>query len=304
MNTLRHRLHSSSEGSAAVTALYLAEQQDFLLPVSKSLVLGEIVRTLHTIPSKGQWSLPEKKVLATPDPDQKTSCSTSPTRCHTAADTPWSSPSGFLVGEADSRDETGMEDSDWPMYVRQLPTRDDFKALKADMKETFKSELVTVCQEVKAIADRVELMEEAHDDTRRYTSQLYKYALVQAQTIQETHRYLEDLDNRGRRNNIRVRGVPAMEESEDVSLLLESIFNDFLGSSVSQKIKMNRDQHALRAKGASTLSRYIISCTKRKNNPHIQKHENCSGVGCHGRHTNTNEIQPHTAIQTPRHIQT
>lgn len=35
-----------------------------------------------------------------------------------------------------------------------------------DMKETFKSEMAKVCREVKAVADRVEMAEEAQESSR------------------------------------------------------------------------------------------------------------------------------------------
>lgn len=95
-------------------------------------------------------------------------------------------------------------------------------------------------------------MEEAHEDIRKYTSQFHKHALVQAQTIRESCRHLEDLDNGGQRNNIRVRGLPKAEVKEDVHLVLESIANKLLGNPASHKIKIDRAHCALRPKGAST----------------------------------------------------
>lgn len=66
-----------------------------------------------------------------------------------------------LVGKA-----TLTEDSKWRTYITQLPTRDEFKAFMADMKETFKSEIAKVRQEIKAISEREELVEEVHEDIR------------------------------------------------------------------------------------------------------------------------------------------
>lgn len=52
----------------------------------------------------------------------------------------------------------------------------------------------------------------------------------------ENRRHLEHLHNRGRQNNIRVRGLPEAEGAEDLQLILESVFNLLLGEPVSQKI--------------------------------------------------------------------
>lgn len=49
-----------------------------------------------------------------------------------------------------------------------------------------------------------------------------------------------------------------MEGSEDIPLILESIFNGLLGTPISQTIKLDRAHRALRPKGASTQPREII----------------------------------------------
>lgn len=113
--------------------------------------------------------------------------------------------------------------------------------------------------DLKPIADRIEGTEAAHDDTRRYTSQLREHAVGQT-NLRETCRHLEDLYNRGRRNNIRVRGVLEAEGKENLQLVLESIFNPLIGEPVSHKIKMDRAHRALRPKGSTALPRDIICC--------------------------------------------
>lgn len=37
-----------------------------------------------------------------------------------------------------------VDDTDWRSYIRHLPTKEDFKMLVADMKETTKSEIATM----------------------------------------------------------------------------------------------------------------------------------------------------------------
>lgn len=91
----------------------------------------------------------------------------------------WSSSSDSLEGEDDLRDAVGPDVSEWRTYIRQLSTRDEFRALMSDMKETFKSETATVHQEVKAILDRVELVDEAQEDISNYTSQLHQHVIAQ-----------------------------------------------------------------------------------------------------------------------------
>lgn len=90
-----------------------------------------------------------------------------------AADTPWSSSSNSLVGEADLDDRGLIEDRDWRTYIRYLSTKDDLKAmLTTDIKDTVKSEIASMRQDIKDMATRVEMVETAQDDMREFTSQL------------------------------------------------------------------------------------------------------------------------------------
>lgn len=77
-----------------------------------------------------------------------------------------------LVGEADPGVNPDVDDEVWRAYTRHLSSKEDFKLMMADMKETLKSEIAVMRQDVKAIANRVDQKEEAHDDLRRYTAQL------------------------------------------------------------------------------------------------------------------------------------
>lgn len=61
----------------------------------------------------------------------------------------------------------------------------------------------------------------------------------------ELNRHLEDLDTRGRRHNIRVRGIPETAESDDITSALQSVFNNLLEHQADAPIKFER---ALRAK--------------------------------------------------------
>ncbi|CAH2329719.1 Hypothetical predicted protein, partial [Pelobates cultripes] len=69
-------------------------------------------------------------------------------------------------------------------------------------------------------------------------------------TMQQMAQHLEDLDNRGRRQNIRVRGIP--EEADDdtpIQVTLQTVFNQLLGRAPREPLEMVRAHRALRPKG-------------------------------------------------------
>lgn len=142
-----------------------------------------------------------------------------------------------MVGDANLDDRLDTEEAEWCAFIKHLPTNVDLQAMMTDMKETFKSQIVVRQHDIKAVMGTVDLVEEAHDELWLYTSQLHNHVLAQSQIIRESRHHVEDLNNRGSRNNIRIRGVPEPEGVGDVPLILESIFNDLLAKPASPRLK-------------------------------------------------------------------
>lgn len=79
--------------------------------------------------------------------------------------------------------------------------------------------------------------------------------------IIEIHRHLEDLDNRGRRHNIRIRGVPELADQNPIEQTAAAIFNDLLDRPPDSPIDFERAHRALRPRGRDTdPPRDIICC--------------------------------------------
>lgn len=77
----------------------------------------------------------------------------------------------------------------------------------------------------------------------------------------ENNRHLEDLDNRGRRNNIRVRGNPEFVQNEQITLTLQRVFKSLLERHVDTEIEFVRANRMLKARGPDTMRpRDIICC--------------------------------------------
>ena len=77
----------------------------------------------------------------------------------------------------------------------------------------------------------------------------------------DINRHLEDLDNRGRRANIRVRGIPESVENAQIIPTLRRVFNSLLEGQEDAAIDFVRAHRALRPKGPDTAPpRDIICC--------------------------------------------
>ena len=79
--------------------------------------------------------------------------------------------------------------------------------------------------------------------------------------LREVNRQLEDLDNRGRRRNLRVRGVPEIIEGDQIQREVTTLFNSIVGKPPQTLIDLERIHRALRPRGRDTdPPRDIICC--------------------------------------------
>ncbi|CAH2277495.1 Hypothetical predicted protein [Pelobates cultripes] len=92
-----------------------------------------------------------------------------------------------------------------------------------------------------------------HTGSRRWTLATTR----QGNLLLDLHRQVEDLDNRGRRNNIRVRGLPEAE-GESPQEILTGLFTHLLGEAAPEDFGIVRAHRALRAPRRDGLPRDLI----------------------------------------------
>lgn len=76
--------------------------------------------------------------------------------------------------------------------------------------------------------------------------------------LRNMQRHVEHLDNRGHRNNIRIRGLPESEGPEELHDTLQTLFNNLLGDPPNKPIEMDCAHRALRSKGPISRPRNVI----------------------------------------------
>lgn len=78
--------------------------------------------------------------------------------------------------------------------------------------------------------------------------------------LRDLQRNVEDLDNRGRRHNLRVRGIPESVEQDGILSVVTGLFNHVLDRPEQTPIPMERIHRALRPKGRDTDPLRDIIC--------------------------------------------
>ncbi|KAG8584414.1 hypothetical protein GDO81_008823 [Engystomops pustulosus] len=145
------------------------------------------------------------------------------------------------------------------LSTSNLPTKEDFKSLIAEVKEAFRSEISEIRRDIQGMTQKIDHLEAEQADSRRQTTHTQHALHSQSVTLQDMARHLEDLDNRGRRNNIRVRGLSEVEGKEDVRATLQALFSTLLGEPETQ-VKLDRAHRALRPKVMGGNPRDVVCC--------------------------------------------
>lgn len=120
------------------------------------------------------------------------------------------------------------------------PSLHDLQTVAADIKDTLFSAITDLRRELQAITGRMQRVE---DDAARQTHTVRKVQqTVDHHTMQlrDLQRHVEDLDNRGRRHNLRIRGIPESVEHDRISAVVTGLFNHLLDHPEHNKIDMER----------------------------------------------------------------
>uniref|UniRef100_A0A8C5LVP8 Uncharacterized protein n=1 Tax=Leptobrachium leishanense TaxID=445787 RepID=A0A8C5LVP8_9ANUR len=137
--------------------------------------------------------------------------------------------------------------------ISALPTKADLADLVADLREGFAGDIREVRTEVGAIASRVSRLEEEVSHPPAH--------LAPPAAFGELQRRVDDLDNRGRRHNIRIRGLLEVDGPEDLRTILTEAFSMVLGQTTATPILMDRVHRALRPKPPPTAPpRDVVCC--------------------------------------------
>lgn len=122
----------------------------------------------------------------------------------------------------------------------------DLEKVASDIKNTVTAAIADLRSDIQEAVHRIGDVEK--------TTQTHAAAIRQVQTTYDSqlphlldlHRHIEDLDNRGRRHNIRVRGVPENGDPGHLQQTICAIFNNLIDRPTDSPIEMERAHRALR----------------------------------------------------------
>ncbi|KAM9307750.1 interferon-induced very large GTPase 1-like [Gastrophryne carolinensis] len=129
--------------------------------------------------------------------------------------------------------------------LRGLPTRADFDGYVSRMEGTIKRELATLQGSVIEVTARVDGVESSHRALVTQVAELEQQQNQSRRLLSDLFLAHDDVENRNRRNNLRLRGVPESVETRDLSTAVISIFNELLDLPSANHIELDRVHRAL-----------------------------------------------------------
>lgn len=124
--------------------------------------------------------------------------------------------------------------------------------IAADIKSTFSAAITDLKTNLMVLTEKLASAEAAGKHRDKAIHRLEKISVTQSQHFIKMNRHLEDLDNRGRRCNIRVRGIPETLEPDQIIPALQRVFNNLLDRQEDMDIDFVRAHRALRPRGPDT----------------------------------------------------
>lgn len=187
-------------------------------------------------------------------------------RFSSGSDGPKMAPAHKTAHEEDMEDDEislpASEDSARGKVTVDHPlTFADMTEIAADIKNSLSAAITDLKTDLLRLTEQMAVNERAGTRRERALIRLDDITASHSQHMIEMNRQIEDLDNRGRRHNIRVRGVPESVTPEQIKPALSSIFNNLIERPEASPIEFNRAHRALRPRAPdNTPPRDIICC--------------------------------------------
>lgn len=131
-----------------------------------------------------------------------------------------------------------------------LPRMADLRSIAEDIKATLSSAISNLQSEVRAMNSRVDEAEKTAQKHSRDLRRLHATTSSHTSTLLNMTRKMEDLDNRRRRHNLRVHGLPESFEPPVLEATVTAFFNTLLGRTPGAQISIERLHRALQPRSS------------------------------------------------------
>ncbi|XP_056373658.1 actin-binding protein WASF2-like [Hyla sarda] len=170
-------------------------------------------------------------------------------------------PQGQLAGmQCTQPPSTPITLADLQSLMHAFPTKAYISNLAQQIVTECKQEFAQFHSDLSTLDTRISVVETAHKSTSSSVQALQSVVNGQKEQLFSMQQHLDDLENRSRQNNIRVRGLPEAVSSSELWDALTSIFNDLLDRPPDTYIEMDRAHRALRPPSNDNTNPQDVIC--------------------------------------------
>lgn len=110
-------------------------------------------------------------------------------------------------------------------YFSLLPTKADIQDMFLKLETAHKADMQEIKAGLHSPTNRLDQVEVIVPSVKSAIAELQAAVVTQLAAIQTLFTYLEDLEDRGRRNNIRIRGLPEKIIESKLKIIAVEVFN-------------------------------------------------------------------------------
>lgn len=149
-------------------------------------------------------------------------------------------------------DDTGAHrrEGEWTLqslgtYLQSIPTKKDFEGYVTRLEESYKQEIRVLKHDIQDIGVRVDEIERRTNDLSACARDHHSAIQFLLHREEEHSMLMDDIENRNRRNNIRIRGIPESVATKDLDPTLQRLFAAILEVSTPTPIELDRAHRSL-----------------------------------------------------------
>lgn len=154
----------------------------------------------------------------------------------------------------------GNDFSDLKMQLAAIPTKHDMEGYIQRLETVYKSELQTLTTNLSQVSDQVQRIEGEMGTVSAHQVVQDRAIAQNTEHIHMLFAIAEDHENRNRRNNLRVRGIPETVSTPHILPTLKKLFNDLLGDPETSQIEIDRAHRTLGPKNPDPNRSRDILC--------------------------------------------
>ncbi|XP_069812865.1 uncharacterized protein [Dendropsophus ebraccatus] len=124
--------------------------------------------------------------------------------------------------------------------LQALPTRTELTGQLSHMEERHGKDMADLKSAVAAITTSISSLESRHTELDKAITAVAPRVDAHEAVLRDLITHVDDLENRGRRNNVKVRGLPEDIGPERLVDTVRSIFNQYLGDPEGTHIELDR----------------------------------------------------------------